>query len=674
MDRAYSLLEIKAVDDEARVIEGIASTPSTDRMGDIVEPLGAEYTLPIPFLWQHESRESPIGNVVAAKPTKDGIPVRIQIESDDMPGPLKDRLDYAWRSIKKGLVRGLSIGFAPIGDPEPIKGTYGFRFPKWEWLELSAVTIPANAEASISLVKSIDAELRAATGQEQPGEPVQKKPGASGKPVKIIPRNAPPRGAMNIAEQIQNFEHTRASKAARRQEIQEKAVAEGRSKDDAEREEFDTLTEEIASVDAELKDLRVLEREAAASAKPVVATDTKAAGDSRNPRVVVKPEEKLEPGIEFARFAMCLAAAKGDVAKALNLAKTHYPQQVRAINVLKSVADSGSDFAPYAERFITSKADVSAGTTSDATWASPLVEYNQFAGDFVEYLRPQTIIGKFGNSGIPALRQIPFNVHIRGQTSGGTGYWVGEAKPKPVTAFDFNDTYHDFFKVAAIAVLTDELIRFSNPSAERLVRDALGGAVIERIDTTFIDPTVAAVANVSPASITNGVTAITSSGDDADAVRADVGALWAAAMAANLPMTSAVYITTPSIALHLSLMTNALGQSEFGGMSMMGGTLLGVPVIVSNHVPAGTFVLAFASEIWLSDDGGVTVDASREASIQMLDNPTNDSDTPTPTTLVSMFQTNSVALRAERFINWSKRRTTAVALLESVGWGGAAES
>jgi hypothetical protein len=48
MIRAYSLFEIKAVNDEEGVIEGIASTPTTDRMGDIVEPKGAEFKLPLP--------------------------------------------------------------------------------------------------------------------------------------------------------------------------------------------------------------------------------------------------------------------------------------------------------------------------------------------------------------------------------------------------------------------------------------------------------------------------------------------------------------------------------------------------------------------------------------------------------------------------------------------------
>jgi hypothetical protein len=62
---------------------------------------------------------------------------------------------------------------------------------------------------------------------------------------------------------------------------------------------------------------------------------------------------------------------------------------------------------------------------------------------------------------------------------------------------------------------------------------------------------------------------------------------------------------------------------------------------------------------------------SREASLEMSDAPSHDSITPTgSTSLVSMFQTNTVAIRAERTINWMRRRTQSVAYLTSADWGG----
>jgi HK97 family phage major capsid protein len=68
---------------------------------------------------------------------------------------------------------------------------------------------------------------------------------------------------------------------------------------------------------------------------------------------------------------------------------------------------------------------------------------------------------------------VPFNVKVPVQTSGGTAQWVGEGKPKPLTKFDFTQLTLGFNKVAAIAVISEELIRHSSPSAELLVRNSL---------------------------------------------------------------------------------------------------------------------------------------------------------------------------------------------------------
>src|SRR5690606_28669753 len=122
-------------------------------------------------------------------------------------------------------------------------------------------------------------------------------------------------------------------------------------------------------------------------------------------------------------------------------------------------------------------------------------------------------------------------------------------------------------------------LRKSSPSADAILRDALAAAVTERIDIDFIDPAKSASAGVSPASITNGVSAIASSGNDADAIREDVRALMATFVAANNAPTSGVWVMSSASALALSLMVNPLGQPEFPGVSMSGGSFLGLPVI-----------------------------------------------------------------------------------------------
>jgi uncharacterized protein len=164
MNRAYSILELKSVDAEKRILTGIATTPATDRMDDIVEPKGAVFNLPIPFLWQHRA-DQPVGHVIRAKVSDAGIDVTVQMVKPgaDAPAPWADRLNSAWADISSGLVRGLSIGFKPL-EHAAIDGSWGSRFTKWAWLELSGVTIAANMEASIQTIKSIDMEIRSGRG------------------------------------------------------------------------------------------------------------------------------------------------------------------------------------------------------------------------------------------------------------------------------------------------------------------------------------------------------------------------------------------------------------------------------------------------------------------------------------------------------------------------------
>ena len=640
---AVSLLKVKAVNEDTREITGIATTPSPDRYGDIVMPEGAKFQLPIPLLWQHD-HQSPVGQVTSAKVTAEGIEIKATLAKADSPSQLAARLEEAWQSIRLGLVKGLSIGFRPIEYAYIDEG--GVRYTSWEWYELSVVTVPANAEGTIQTVKSIDERLRAASGKPQIASKTEKSAGATAQ------KNSQTKGfKMNISEQIKTFETKRATLDAERQAVMSKSFDEGRTLDTEEEEKYDEVSAEIKSVDAHLARLRDMESAKASTAQPV----QKAAGgavvntvDTRSP-AVIRVEKPLEKGIAFARFAKSLAAANGSRTEALAIAKNQYPLDAKLHHVLKAA--------------------VGAATTTDPTWAGSLVEYQEYAQDFIEFLRPQTLIGRFGQGNIPGLRSVPFNVRIPAQTSGGSASWVGQGKAKPLTKFDFESITFGFAKVAAIAVLTDELIRFSNPAADALVRNALAEAVIARLDTDFIDPTKAEVANVSPASITNGIPGIPSTGNPDD----DASAAFATFVTADLQPTGAVWLMSSTTALSLSMRKNALGQKEYPDMTMLGGTFQGLPVIVSQYV--GTqLVLVNAPDIYLADDGGVAVDMSREASLEMSTTPTGDSTTPTPVEMVSMFQTNSVAIRAERWINWKRRRNAAVAVITNVNYGANAGS
>jgi HK97 family phage major capsid protein len=467
-----------------------------------------------------------------------------------------------------------------------------------------------------------------------------------------------------VAEQLVALEATRGDLQKRLDVVAQKSIDEGRSMNSAEAQEFDSLEGEVKKIDEDVSRLRRLEAMQAKAALPVQPTVVAAPQDRSE--VVLKQHEKTEPGILMARYAMCLVKAKGNHEQAFRLAEKHYPRSEAVVRVLKAQAE-GADL----QSMMLTKAAVAAGTTTDSTWAAPLVDQATFAGDFINYLRPRTLIGQAN------FRPVPFNVRIVGQTSGGSASWVGQGKPKPVTKFDFNATTIPFTKIAAISVITQELARFSDPSAEMLVRDSLADAVIARVDNDLFDPDLAAVANVSPAGLLNGVTPVavasnTIDYNDPQSVRCAIALLWAPWDSTNLGSRPAYY-TTPAVARMLAFAVDSLGNRAFPEMTTSGGSLLGTPVRVSQYLAnnggsgGAPFILVDESEIWLADDGSVTLDASEQTSLQMDDAPTNSSSaTVTATSMVSMWQTNSIAMRAERFIWWGARRSGAIQWIDGM--------
>lgn len=644
--RAYSLLTVKAVQEDKRIIEGIATTPETDRVGDIVEPLGVQFKNPMPLLLFHQA-DKPVGTVRFAKPTKDGISFTARLPKIDAPGTLQDRVEEAWQSIKAGLIGGVSIGFRAIETSRLDDG--GIRFIESEVLELSLVTIPANASATIQTIKSLDADLLAASGQQQ--IVVSVPPGASGqsKPRILAPKDA--KKMQTIAERITGFEAKRAANAARMEEIQNKANEDGRTKDDAEKDEFNNLKNEIKSIDDELVDLREMEKLNVKKAVPVVNVDTpEKASESRGgggTHVVVVPR-KMPKGTLFTRYYIAKAAARH--------------RDISPVDFARSVGFF--DTTPELELIL--RAPVAAGTTTNSTWAGPLVNLENATGEFIEKLYAEAIIGR-----IPGLRRVPFNIKVPRETTAASVNWVGEGAVKPVSAMAFDSIELRHTKIAGIVPVTDELVRFSNPAVEGLVRDSLVAAVVSLMDKDFLDPTKAEVVGVSPASVTNGVTPVTATGTNSDALRADLTTMLKAMAVANMGLRGVVLVMTSSQAVAISGMVNALGQDEFPQLGVNGGTLRGLPVIISENIVAtggspadgGLIVAINAPEVMLADDGGVDIDISREASLQMDTAP--DSPETASTILVSLWQRNMVAIKAERFINWKKRRAEAVQFIQN---------
>lgn len=193
LQKSFGSFEIKAFNEEKRTFTGVASTPNQDRVKDIMVPDGAEYQLPMPLLFHHEMKK-PIGQVLSAKVTEQGIEVEIQIPEIVEEGKLKERVDEAYQSLKYDLVKGLSVGFIPDWSEAEYLQNGGIRFKKWEWYELSLVTIPCNRDSGTDFSKAFE-EHKAALGEKP-----QTVPGGDSSEQKhvVVKLNSPTKGGVKL--------------------------------------------------------------------------------------------------------------------------------------------------------------------------------------------------------------------------------------------------------------------------------------------------------------------------------------------------------------------------------------------------------------------------------------------------------------------------------------------
>lgn len=150
--RAYAAFEVKAISAERRTFSGWATTPSMDRVGDTINPMGVSFKNPLTLLHGHK-HELPIGTATFKAPTKKGVEFDAEVPViDEEFATLRDRVNTAWGELKYKLVRAVSIGFKPIKYAFTDEGV---DYQEIEVYELSIVAIPALPDAVITAVKSM---------------------------------------------------------------------------------------------------------------------------------------------------------------------------------------------------------------------------------------------------------------------------------------------------------------------------------------------------------------------------------------------------------------------------------------------------------------------------------------------------------------------------------------
>lgn len=295
--------------------------------------------------------------------------------------------------------------------------------------------------------------------------------------------------------------------------------------------------------------------------------------------------------------------------------------------------------------FLETKAAMAPGTTTDATWASPLVSYG-IAAEAMALLRDKSILGALAGR----MRKVPFKTKVPRETGTGTGgAWVGEGSSTPVAASAYDAIQQEAYKAGKIVVLSRELLKIGDPDAEKTVRETVMAGLAAYLDGQFLTPTVTLAAALRPAAITNGATAVTSTGTTAAQISADLAALLAA-------------ITTSGGALTwiMKRKTMATIAAALGATSGLPVTLYGLPVITSDNSPA-QITLVDASQILYSDDGDITLDKSENAALQMESTPVDPQ--VAATVMTSLYQFNLWAVKAMKYLAYLRAHDGSVSYM-----------
>lgn len=163
---------IKANDDEAKSVTGLAAAWSLDSGDDIIRPGAFARTLdhwraskksrPIHLIDQHNygSVNHVLGKMTEAAEVADGLEATFEFIPDDPAA------DAAYRRVKGGYITGMSIGYMPVAwEYQQKEGGQEWErvrvLKEVKLLEVSLVIWPMNDDARVGAVKQWDALMAA---------------------------------------------------------------------------------------------------------------------------------------------------------------------------------------------------------------------------------------------------------------------------------------------------------------------------------------------------------------------------------------------------------------------------------------------------------------------------------------------------------------------------------
>lgn len=459
---------------------------------------------------------------------------------------------------------------------------------------------------------------------------------------------------------LHELQRARATKSARMLEIanKESELPEGDSLPEADASEFEALKTQIAELDGRISRLEEAMAADAASADPAEGDTGEGdgeSGDDDDTDKAARPgatkagfrdhsrpaprakDKKLEPGLLVAAAMKMMILGGGNVFGASSAARQVYGENHPVVKaLLAGVGPSGGFLVPP-----------------------------DYVAEIIEILRPMTVVRQAG----PRIIGMPRGtLTLPRQSQAATATYGSEVAAIPATEQRLDAIVASYKKLTALVPVSNDLLRYSDPSADAMVRDDLAEVLARREDLAFLrgDGTAGAPRGfrsfVLAAAIILSNTTFTQA-----TVNSEIAGAMTRLRQGNVPQRKPYWFMAPRTEMYLYSLLNTQGQYVYRD-EMDGGKLMGIPYLTTTQIPVNLddgaghtdcseIYLVEMTQALLLDSMTLEIAVSREATY--LDS---------TGTAVNAFQQDQTVVRAIAEHDFQMRHPEAIAVISNVRW------
>ena len=293
-----------------------------------------------------------------------------------------------------------------------------------------------------------------------------------------------------------------------------------------------------------------------------------------------------------------------------------------------------------------------------------------FSREIIDFLRPQSIVRAAMPRYLPMGPGTGGMIKLSRVNEGSKAYYIGESVDIPKTELQFGQLTLVWKKLAALVPISNDLLRYSSPGADGIVRDDVVQAMAQRENQTLLR---GRGSNFAP----KGLRYWASEGNVIEAngtvtlqnVTNDLSSAILALLNGNIPMVRPCWMMAPRTMIYLATLLTDIGHYAFRD-EVLQGRLWGYPIKLSTEMPitltkSDDNAVNDTSEIYFVDMAdavlgeamAMTVDSSSEASYK------DGSD------LTSAFSRDETVIRVMTEHDFVMRRRESIAILRDVRWG-----